>query len=549
MTGTGGNHTAKVGWTARLAAALALSSALLAGPARAQQSDGARDLIDAFSMDFERAACPARPDAPLIAHLEDVGGVLQRDPEDRKAEFLKHPQMAAQILWDRVNAHRADCLPVYLLDFSFFDGNAAFPALMRAFKIVTISEYKAWVSQADEKAMDKGQPVPAGTPSAASRAMEAKRRPYEKETAIAPGFWETQSDTVIVYATGNDADKPEKLKNDIYYPLHDSNGFIAVGALDDNSRLADYSSRNAPDLVWYTGFSQGFCGRLYATGKEIGKLADLYSLSIVARPSRMAGAMICEGYGDSFGGPDVGGFVARGRADFPGLNNVETAVAAWLATSDHVPDAGTFTPNARNIPFNKAAGHGAFLPGLFNRLMAATDAYKKTGHDAVTGRVTAEAEAHHNKAVVRIDADRTVTRVAGRLAFRLDRGVDPDDEPRQIPDAADVISPAGTHYRVPVRLDCCGQAPGMAFARFSNSAFLGEAMKGNWTVTVPNRHYHLTGVTLSETGVEAKPGNTVDWMIDYAKRYKADYPEAMKVTMDTAPWRPAPLPPRRPPGL
>ncbi len=472
-------------------------------------------------------------DGPLIVHLEDSSHFFLNRNQSL------HGFAASKILSDRTNARREKPVPVYHLDINPLINTVATREAFSRASVITVSTAlfdppdvpKDFAKRSDPKNIDRQDVL-------------EKRAPYLKPANYSPSFW-TKTNSVIVAAVGNYAASGwDKCIG--FTSIYESDSLILVGSiLPENNdkgtcKVAGYSSKT-PDLVAFEAFDQGFSHPKAASELE---LRSFYNKMMAGGPPESLVQQVASrspeltNNGTSFAAPDVGGYIARGRIDYPELEAREIATAAYLATTIYT-DGSRVHPdyfwNAAGLPFDPGqAGHGAFLPEMFSDFLAAYSEHKEeTGKEPKFQRVTVPVSpADKNIFSCRFmekNGDLTVIRTVGELSF-FSTVAEPIDN---FPDNVKVESPAGTIYEVPLKKRCTSMRE--VFTAFSVTAFLGEKAEGEWKIHIPEGYMPLNAL-MTQTGVKDHGNNTINWLIDHSRDYKRKQPQPILPKMDNSPW-------------
>ncbi len=481
-------------------------------------------LTNAFNVAAQASGIEHQKDVPLIAHLENSSNYY------KNPDIVTHGIASTGILSGRLHSETeyAD-VPVYQLDVSPIRNTEATKEAFELGSVLTISS--VGLNSAELASYD-----------GAGNTFQ-KRMPYlaEVDGYDPEKFWDEKSDAVIVASVGNEGHTGLD-KYISFLPIYEADATILVGSIkpnvDGTSRVAYYSS-TTPDLVAFEGFDQGFELQDSTVDKEITHLYN--KIASDSPPAELLDEVKSQNEqeaGTSFAAPDVGGYIAKSRLEHPNLHSNEVVAAAYLSTTEYTDGkevSADYVKNAAGLPFDAGnAGHGAFLPEMFDDVMDAFAKHKtETGMETEFERIAAfghpDGENGKSFNFLPEEGDMTVMRTIGYLSFKNDT----KDPVESFPDKIEIESPDGTIYEVPLKMKSYDQHEVEAAA--SITAFLGEKAEGEWKIRVPDG-YELTDSELTHVGAKNHGANAISWMIDYSTDYKNQQQQPILPELDSSAW-------------
>lgn len=523
-----------------LASTLAVSASCASGPDRNIVTDltppkPKSALVEAFNM-AAGVAEGQNYNGPAIAHIENSSYLFLNE------EYTLHGFAATEILSARINSGGEKTIPVYHLDIDPTGTSTAFTQAAKECGVITIATYQM-VQQVEIVEDNNSEEIPDELPGEDEetdlgierRDLLEKRAKFDGEMALdeMEDLWD-ESDAVVVVAAGNDGERPAKFNKFLPYMMADS--LLLVGSIKPDGRIADYSSHVAPDILYLEAFDQGFRYPEYADPQLVEEFHRQYMNSPpVTPPNKDKAPDVAEG--TSFSTPDIGGFIGKARVKHPSLHSNELAVAAMLATTAYTdgPNISVdYKFNKMGLPFDTGnGGHGAFIPGLFNKIVEELESHRKNqGISTNFGRIVNDVpmQDERGRITFEFDNDFTIVRTIGELLFAKDLTRGPIDN---FPEHIKVTSPAGTSFNVPLRYYLEDEE--VVAAAFSISAFLGESSDGQWSISVP-KNYLAIAARLSHTGAFDHGKNTVNWLVDRSKQLIGSPPKPLRVKPEVTQW-------------
>lgn len=477
---------------------------------------GCAALGTTLSACFNNAVQPDYSAVPIVpvAHIEPATRFLTKD-----WLFTHHATSARGIFKWRIekNGHRIPAIP--LIDEDAYDGIEGKDHLLR-YKVVSISS----------------------TPSP----FDKTPRP-EAEHFLS--LW-TKADINPVIAAGNAGNTlcPEErdydaLRRQMVSAYSYADSAIFTGAVTPDHTVTCYTSENAPDIVYPTGYKQGFCNNYYMTQDEIDDFRTTMSVgdkngtklqwSTIRRAftaHRDARKLNCDITGTSFVSPNVAAHIATLRSRFPQATDQDVRATALLSASQDklITDPGqhgeyldqSMVRNARGLRHSSLTGFGIYNPDRHQQLLR---------HLSNDGQhITPTLIRSDGTKNIRFDFQRNARRLSLTVAdnaaalqtiFEF-RAVPQTTSPYEIyqnglPEEVSLISPSGTE----VKLLAAWDRPSLADPRgmrlvVSTSAFLGEDTKGTWTLILPQMYFGTPDITDAKLYIWGTTGPALNTLIE-----------------------------------
>ncbi|AGH97089.1 S8 family serine peptidase [Micavibrio aeruginosavorus] len=488
----------------------------MARPSALLRAIGCATLGTTLTACFNHVVQPDYSSIPIVpvAHIEPATRFLTKD-----RMFTHHAASARGIFKWRIekNGHHASVIP--LIDEDAYDGIEGKDHLLR-YKVVSISS----------------------TPSP----FDKTPRP-EAEQFLS--LW-MKADINPVIAAGNAGNKlcPEErnydaLRRQMVSAYSYADSALFTGAVTPDNAVTCYTSENAPDIVYPTGYKQGFCNAYYMTQREIDDFRATMTTGekegtklqwalihevFTAHPD--AGKLNCDIRGTSFVSPNVAAHIATLRSRFPMATDQDIRATALLSASqdDLITDPGqdgaylkqSMVRNARGLRHSTLTGFGIYDPDRHENLLR---------HLRNNGQhITPTLVRHSGDKNIRFDFQRNARRVsmhvpdsAATLQTIFEFRVTPQTtSPYEIyqnglPEDVSLISPSGTE----VKLLAAWDRPSLADPRgmrlvVSTSAFLGEETKGTWTLILPQMYFGTPEVTDAKLYIWGTTGPALNSLIE-----------------------------------